>query len=793
MPQLVKKRRSGWAVLAAGALVASLFAVGAAPAASAPVMAGDDNEAEPSNEAPFTACPDRSAAVADQGFTDLGSLDEAVPHINCLAYYEITMGRTADTFDPNSNVTRSEMALFLYRAADPMDVDLMGGDSDMMADYGDVAELGEERQAAIAALARNEILMGRSDMAFEPFADITRAEMAVALVALLDRVPGAPVHKDNDSDLYELGDSADTAVEPDDWFEDVRLTQPAHVDNAISAAYELGITTGVGDGSLFDPDGSIPRRDMAAFIMRAAAHSNLRPAGLTAQVHDDKITVSVRDAGFAPTVNQTVDVFRAAAADEDRAFTAAGKCSASRTHPFEGSPTACEIDGADPVTQTNGNVEVTLDGDVGDGQTVWIWHGEIGDKFDSDTTDFVKVSIMKGAAPRVDAETVEVTTDLAEVGDERVGRARFGSTVTVKIQQRGTDNAGDAADAAPDPTKDPVKYGVETEEIQDDPNSEGVFDDLDNGAEIRSDTFDVTIGADGSATFTVTAEDPDPDDPGDYRVVRYTVTTGDIGGDGTDDDPVTGIVAFADEDPKVEYVSVESNGSVVAPGVGGTAGNSVTVTVLDQYGDPVGNAGIVLLSSNPTNPNATPPDADGSTIRSRALNTGRSGKVRIGYSYSGGASQETLVAVWDATAGDTATTVDSAGAVDVGPGDKHGVTKVEWVLPYTAPVGALTDAPVLSIDADNDQIVVDPTGEPVDPTSINYDGNDFFTVVDGSSGTDVTTPSSITDFEEAVAKALAGAKGDDAANGDPTLTFSSYVHDEPSDITSFTLNIPEAS
>ena len=35
MPQLVKKRRSGWAVLAVGALVASLLAVGAAPAGAA--------------------------------------------------------------------------------------------------------------------------------------------------------------------------------------------------------------------------------------------------------------------------------------------------------------------------------------------------------------------------------------------------------------------------------------------------------------------------------------------------------------------------------------------------------------------------------------------------------------------------------------------------------------------------------------------------------------------------------------------------------------------------------------
>ena len=41
----------------------------------------------------------------------------AARNINCLAYYGISAGRTADTFDPNSNVTRSQMALFLYAAA----------------------------------------------------------------------------------------------------------------------------------------------------------------------------------------------------------------------------------------------------------------------------------------------------------------------------------------------------------------------------------------------------------------------------------------------------------------------------------------------------------------------------------------------------------------------------------------------------------------------------------------------------------------------------------------------------
>ena len=99
-----------------------------------------------------------------------------------MAYYGITAGRTADTFDPNTNVTRREMALFLYAAAGLMGVDLMGGD--MMADYGDIEELGEDmperhQGAGPQRHPRRVAATWPSSL----FADITRAEMAVALVS----------------------------------------------------------------------------------------------------------------------------------------------------------------------------------------------------------------------------------------------------------------------------------------------------------------------------------------------------------------------------------------------------------------------------------------------------------------------------------------------------------------------------------------------------------------------------------------------------------------------------------
>lgn len=252
-------------VLAAGALIASLLAVGAAPAAAV------DENSEQDHKATKQVCV--GEADNDRGFTDVGTLDAAVKNINCLDYFGVTAGKTADTFDPNSNVTRSQMALFLRAATILMGVDLSGGD--MPADFGDISELGENRQAAIVALARNGIMAGRGAN-FEPYADISRAEMAVALVNLLDHTPGAPVHK-HWRGLFILGPDAETAQLPNDSFADAEASESQSVNNAISAAYELGITSGVGDGTMFNPSGSVPRRNMATFIINTLNHSNFDP------------------------------------------------------------------------------------------------------------------------------------------------------------------------------------------------------------------------------------------------------------------------------------------------------------------------------------------------------------------------------------------------------------------------------------------------------------------------------------------------------------------------------------
>ena len=104
MPQLVKKRRSGWAVLAAGALIASLLAVGSGPAAAVEIEGGEDDPANPSHSTDHSACV--GDATGAFGFTDVSDDSVHYDAINCLAYYGVTVGKTADTYAPGDDVSQ---------------------------------------------------------------------------------------------------------------------------------------------------------------------------------------------------------------------------------------------------------------------------------------------------------------------------------------------------------------------------------------------------------------------------------------------------------------------------------------------------------------------------------------------------------------------------------------------------------------------------------------------------------------------------------------------------------------
>ena len=244
MPQLVKKRRSGWAVLAAGALVASLLAVGTAPVGADPAGLRVSNNQHVDHPAGTSACV--GDAIADNMFTDVSDEHAFQDAINCVAYYGITNG-TGDgaTYSPNSDVTRAQMAVFIVRAADAAGVDL--GDANR-AEFDDIGDIWQEAQDAINQLASEGMIPSGGE--FRPGDAITRAEMATFLVGLL--VEASPmVTKDpqtadrNEADRINLGPGGNrTDVRRSDWFADARAAVPSAVDTHISVLYELGVSRG---------------------------------------------------------------------------------------------------------------------------------------------------------------------------------------------------------------------------------------------------------------------------------------------------------------------------------------------------------------------------------------------------------------------------------------------------------------------------------------------------------------------------------------------------------------------
>lgn len=113
-------------------------------------------------------------------FSDTTALSaEARQAVGWLATTGVTTGIGGNRFDPAGTVTRVQMALFLTRLADYLEVDV-GNGADTFSDTGTV---GAEAKRAIAFLAAAEITTGVGNNLFDPAGLVTRGQM----VTFLDR------------------------------------------------------------------------------------------------------------------------------------------------------------------------------------------------------------------------------------------------------------------------------------------------------------------------------------------------------------------------------------------------------------------------------------------------------------------------------------------------------------------------------------------------------------------------------------------------------------------------------
>ena len=693
MPQLVKRRRSGWAVLAAGALVASLFAVGAGPAVAL------DEDSKPNSAAATSACV--GDANDDMMFSDVAEGHIFWGDISCLAYYGVTIGYGDGTFRPGADVSNGEMVLFMQRAA-------AAAGADAEAVVGDFAETGSD--------------------------PVHRGDMALLIARLLVEATSeeSPVNvKTNDDGTFTVD-----GVDGDDWdyFADSRRLQNRVSDSAASALYELGVANGTGMGD-FSPEASVSRGEMAAFITRALAHTTARPAGVTIQSDGPgEVIVSVRDANFQPLANAPLDVFSAAADMVGEAFNEDGSCYMPRIAGVGGNAKLCEIDPLDAVTGLSGDYDpgvIAVNVKAG-GTTVWAWTGESGDEVEDGSEGLAEINLTEPSP--VTAANAKVTTDLAE----RATRVHFGTTVTVTIQLVDADGA----DAVPDPSGN--SYTVTIRRATDrNVETDGDPADVEPADAEDVDTQVLKVDASGKATFEITASDPDPTDSNNadgtsgesdtFKIDRVRVTytvvvaTGDRAVNNaissTDNTPSEQTIAFSDARAVLARGSVKPATEFLVAPLSGSAANVVTVTLVDQYGGPV-RGHLVRL-------NRAAAGGAGSSTYPVARRTDSSGSVRIGYTYTGPSATERIGAYTASNNTATATLTEITGAT----------ADFLWATPAAGPT--VDDGAVDAADLERNTLVID--GDDVKHLVI-YDDNDQFTIG--------AAPTSMAAFEEALAEDL---------------------------------------
>lgn len=96
----------------------------------------------------------------------------------------ITMGKGSGLFAPFENVTREEMAVFLYRYAENFGL-LDGGEHSLPMGYKDVDRISEWAKEAMGWAVRTGLITGRTDTELAPRETATRAEVATILMRFI--------------------------------------------------------------------------------------------------------------------------------------------------------------------------------------------------------------------------------------------------------------------------------------------------------------------------------------------------------------------------------------------------------------------------------------------------------------------------------------------------------------------------------------------------------------------------------------------------------------------------------
>jgi S-layer family protein len=188
-------------------------------------------------------------AGAAVGFGDVEDDRYYTEAVGWLVDEGITTGIEAGCFGPDLDLTRGQVAAFLYR------LDAALGNEPVSGDHPFVDVTASYQQAPVGWLYRSGLTTGISADEFAPYRSITRGDFAV----LVWRYAGRP---------------DPSAALP---FADVTS---AYQSDAVAWMAEEGITTGT-SATTFSPDGVVSRAQAATFLFRFVDPENPAPADNT--------------------------------------------------------------------------------------------------------------------------------------------------------------------------------------------------------------------------------------------------------------------------------------------------------------------------------------------------------------------------------------------------------------------------------------------------------------------------------------------------------------------------------
>lgn len=183
------------------------------------------------------ACPE--SEVPEARFTDVSEANVHARAVDCIAWWTLTTGRSAERFAPGGQVTRAQMASLVARLLEVTGVDLPDDPPDAFVD-----DNGIVHEPAIDALAAAGVVRGTSPGLYQPHTAVSREQAASLLARALEEL--AIVLK---------------ADAPDAFADDGGSVH----ERAINGLAAEGVLTGLSAGRLEPHDGT--RRDQMASLL----------------------------------------------------------------------------------------------------------------------------------------------------------------------------------------------------------------------------------------------------------------------------------------------------------------------------------------------------------------------------------------------------------------------------------------------------------------------------------------------------------------------------------------------